>query len=243
MFLPHASELEVLKDFEHDVNMGSERMVPLFDEEHAKEGMRRRGLFYMQGSARMFLPAELEGEDIHTRLSLLLQKRFSMGLTYSDDSQPPIVLPAFFMGANDSVQSVVHAQPTHGGYYNARLPIPKGVESIGLGVGSVFEWFELASISSTSVDTLKGGLSNDDRMEELGAQFDGLKTHAPGIHECTGTAAFLLVKAPQCADDDDPQMIEIVMRPLIRRKASAARPMSALAASSAQAVPQKEAAA
>ncbi|MEO1221289.1 MAG: HAD family hydrolase, partial [Pseudomonadota bacterium] len=138
MFLPHATELEVLKDFEHDVNMGSERMVPLFDEAHAKEGMRRRGLFYMQGSARMFLPAELESEDIHTRLSLLVQKRFGLGLTYNDTSQLPIALPAFFMSAAESVQSVVHAQPTHEGYYTARLPIPRGRvgETAEMGAGS-----------------------------------------------------------------------------------------------------------
>ena len=218
MFLPHARELEVLKDFEHDVNMGSERMVPLFDQPHAKEGLRRRGLFYMHGSGRMFLPAELESEDIHTRLSLLVQKRFGLGLTYTDNSQPPIAIPAFFMSAADSAQSVVHAKPTHEGYYSVRLPVPPGTLNIALSVGSVFEWFELAGISTTSVDTLRGGLANDERTEEIGAQFDGLKTHAPGIHECTTSAAFVLVNPPQGFDDTDPQMIEIVMRPLIRRK-------------------------
>jgi FMN phosphatase YigB (HAD superfamily) len=223
MFLPSASELEVLKDFEHDVNLGSDRMVALFDQAHAKEGMRRRGLFYMCGSGRMFLPAELEGEDINTRLSLLVQKRFGLGLTYSDNSQSSIAIPAYFMSAIDSAQGVAHAQPTHEGYYSVRLPIPPGAQNIALLVGSVFEWFELASISCTSMASLKGGRENDERIEEIGAQFDGLKTHAPGIHECTETAAFLLVKAPEPRDEDAPQMIEIVMRPLIRRKASAAQ--------------------
>lgn len=219
MFLPHATELEVLKDFEHDVNMGSDRMVNLFDQAHAKESMRRRGLFYMCGSDRMFLPAELEGEDINTRLSLLVQKRFGLGLTYGDNSQPSIAIPAFFISATDSAQSIAHAQPTHEGYYSVKLPIPRGAETIALAVGSVFEWFELASISCASMESLKGGPGNDKRSEEIGAKFDGLKTHAPGIHECTETAAFLLVKAPQSLDEDSPQMIEIVMRPLICRAA------------------------
>lgn len=224
MFLPHASELEVLKSFEHDVNMGSERTVPLFDAAHAREALRRRGLFYMEGSQRMFLPAEIEHEDFDTRLSLFAQKRFGLGLTYNDASQASIAVPAFFMGANDSAQGTVQAHATHEGYYSARLPIPPGVQSIGLQVGSVFEWFELASVSATSVETLKGGHGNDKRMEELGVQYDGVKLHAPGLHECTGSAAFLLVNAPQGPDEDDPQMIEpqmieIVMRPLISRKA------------------------
>lgn len=222
LFLPNASELGVLKSFEHDVNMGSERMVPLFDQERAKGSIRRRGLFYMEGSQRMFLPAELEREDIHTRLSLLAQKRFGLGLTYADTAQSSIPIPAFYMGASNSAQGVVHAQPTHEGFFSARVPIPKGVENIALGVGSVFEWFELGTICISGIETLKGGGDNEERFEEVRAQFDGLKTHAPGILECTGTAAFVLVKAPQGLDEEDPQMIEIVMRPLIRRKTNVA---------------------
>ncbi|WP_298335307.1 HAD family hydrolase [uncultured Erythrobacter sp.] len=240
MFLPHASELKVLTNFEHDVNMGSERKVPLFDAAHAKEGMRRRGLFYMQGSARMFLPAELENEDIHTRLSLLVQKRFGLGLRYSDTSQTSIAIPAFFVGASDSAQTVVQAHPTHEGYYSVRVPVPKDALNIGLGVGSVFEWFELKSISAASVDTLRGGLANDERADELGAQFDGLKVHAPGIHECTGSAAFVLVKVPQGGKGDASKMIEIVLRPLIRRRSPVIEPVPVVPTPSARSVQQEE---
>ncbi|MEP1422151.1 MAG: HAD family hydrolase [Erythrobacter sp.] len=235
MFLPQAGELGVLKAFEHDVNLGSERMVPLFDQALAKESLKRRGLFYMKGSQRMFLPAELEGEDINSRLSLMVQKRFGLGLTYSDTSQGSIAIPAFFMGRTDSAQSTVHAQPTHEGFYSARVPIPAGVESIALTIGSVFEWFELGSICISSIDSLKGENESEERIEEISAQFDGLKAHAPGILECTGTAAFLLVKAPHQSDESaaekvEPKMIEIVMRPLIRRKThthGVAHPVSA----------------
>ena len=225
MFLPHASELEVLKSFEHDINMGSERTVPLFDAAHAREGLRRRGLHYMEGSQRMFLPAEIEGEDFHTRLSLFAQRRFGLGLTYSDTSKHGIAIPAFFMGAADSAQGMVHARSTHEGYYSVRLPAAPGVQSIGLQVGSVFEWFELASVSVSNVETLKGGRANDERAKEIGVQYDGVKLHAPRIHECTGSAAFLLVNVPRADDESgsqttEPKMIEIVMRPLISRKAT-----------------------
>ncbi|KEO89265.1 hypothetical protein EH31_14660 [Erythrobacter longus] len=222
MFLPHSGELDVLKAFEHDVNLGSERMVPLFDKARAKASMRRRGLFYMKGSQRMFLPAELESEDIHTKLSLLAQKRFGLGLTYNDTAQNSIPIPAFFMSENDSAQSVVDAQPTHEGFYSARIPIPAGIQNIALGVGSVFEWFELGSIWVSTIQSLKGAMGSEEEDIEIGAQFDGLKIHAPGLLECTGTAAFLLVKTPLGSDGEPPQMIEIVMRPLIRRKTNTA---------------------
>lgn len=225
LFLPSAREIETLKSFEHDVNLGSDRMVPLFDASKAHEGMRRRGLHYMVGSQRMFLPAEIEGEDIHTRLSFLVQKRFGLGLTYRDTGQQSIAIPAFFMGAKDATQSVIRAEPTHEGFYTARLPIPPGVGSIGLGVGSVFEWFELKSISKTGVATLGSDCQDGEQIEELSAEYDAIEQRAPGICECTGTGAFVLVNTAGGSDENDPQMIEpqmieIVMRPLIRRKAT-----------------------
>lgn len=221
MFLPQPTELAVLKSFEHDVNLGSERMVPLFDPEHAHEGMRRRGLFYMKGSARMFLPAELAEEDINTRLSLLAQKRFGLGLSYTDGAAQPIGIPAIFVGANDSARTVVEAQPTHEGFYTARLPLAQNATGIALQLGSAFEWVELASITCSPVSGLTGGVQNDAAPTPVIAQFDAMTEHTPGIYECTNPAAFVLVNPPSqrsmSGDADEPQMIEIVIRPLRRR--------------------------
>ncbi|MEP3422234.1 MAG: HAD family hydrolase [Erythrobacter sp.] len=219
MFLPMPHELDVLKSFEHDVNLGSERMVGLFDEAHAHEGLRRRGLFYMKGSARMFLPAEIVHEDIHTRLSLFAQKRFALGLSYSDVAAKSVPIPAFYVSDHDSTQTTIHAQPTHDGFYTARLPVTEAMRAVGLQVGSAFEWLELVSITASRVDGLKGGDLNDARPSEVLAQFDKVKEHAIGILECTDPAAFVLVNRPAQREGDDQLMIEIVMRPLRRRAA------------------------
>lgn len=217
MFLPQPSELAVLKTFEHDVNLGSERMVGLFDEALAKEGMRRRGLFYMKGASRMFLPAELAHEDMNTRLSLLVQNRFGLGLSYSDSSVQRIAIPAFYVGEDDSTHTIIHAEPTHEGYYTARLPLAGNVTCIALQVGSVFDWFELASTTRSAVNDLKGDLLNDAPPQRIAAQFDGITEHATGIFECTDPAAFVLVNPPAQVEGGGSQMIEIVMRPLRRR--------------------------
>ncbi len=217
MFLPQPCELAVLKSFEHDVNMGSERMVGLFDEADAHEGMRRRGLFYMKGASRMFLPAELAQEDMNTRLSLLAQKRFGLGLTYSDNTAQGIAIPALYVGEKDSARTVVHAQPTHEGYYTARLPLAANTKCIALQVGSVFEWFELASITRSAVSDLKGEVLNDGVAHRVAAQFDAITERAIGIFECTDPTAFVLFNPPAQTDGEEPQMIEFVMRPLRRR--------------------------
>jgi len=217
MFLPLPQELDVLKSFEHDVNLGSERMVALFDPAHSAQGMRRRGLFYMKGSARMFLPAELALEDINTRLSLLAQKRFGLSLSYSDASAAPIAIPAFYLGKKDNARLEASAEATHQGFYTVRLPVAPGAEAIALQVGSIFEWFELSSVTASDVAGLKGDASSDAVPTSIGAQFDAMTEHAAGIFECTDPAAFMLVNPPLQRDGDEPQMIEITLRPLRSR--------------------------
>src|SRR3546814_6349702 len=54
MFLPMNDEIEVLERFEHDVNLGTQCRVKLFDKSIANEGLKNRGMFYINGSDRMY---------------------------------------------------------------------------------------------------------------------------------------------------------------------------------------------
>lgn len=217
MFLPLPGELEVLKQFEHDVNLGSERMVPLFDEAEAREGMRRRGLFYMNGSSRMFLPAELAGEDMSTRLSLLVQKRFGLGLSYTDSAGQNIEIPVFYLRAGESTQASLPAVPTHDGFYSLRLPIVTGARGIAVQMGAVFEWFELARICSGPVSALAPEGGSGAVVRDAIAQFDAMTEHTGGLYECSDPAAFVLVNPPALAEEDEAQMLELVFRPIRKR--------------------------
>lgn len=214
MFLPQPEELAVLKSFEHDVNLGSERMVTLFDEDHAREGMKRRGLFYMKGSQRMFLPAELAHENLDIRLSLMTQKRFGLGFSYEDNSSRAFEIPVLYLGAAQEAQSVISAQPTHDGYYAVRVPVASGARGIAVQLGSVFEWFELGSVTAAPMDALMGGSINDDAPIKVATRFDGLVKRGETIFECTNPGAFLLVLPPVNAEGNKAQMVEIVLRPL-----------------------------
>ncbi len=216
MFLPQASELEVVKSFEHDVNMGSERMVPLFDTDHAKAGMRRRGLFYMKGTSRMYLPAELAGEDMSTRLSLMVQNRFGLGLSYADHAASSIEIPAIYINAESSAQSAVSAVPTHDGYYTARIPVGDTGYSVALQLGAVCQWIEIAELTRSPLSALRGGAINDAAPTIAEAQFDCLREHAPGIYECTSETGLILI-SPAAKPSAEPEMIEVVFRPLVIR--------------------------
>ncbi|NWN13516.1 hypothetical protein GY655_27600, partial [Escherichia coli] len=74
--------------------------VSLFDPAIARRGLRQRGLFYMQGAERMYLPAELHGEGLALKLSLLAQRRFAMPLKYQDFVDNSIALPLIVADGN-----------------------------------------------------------------------------------------------------------------------------------------------
>ncbi len=214
MFLPQPHELDVVKSFEHDVNMGSERMVPLFDPAHAREGMQRRGLFYMKGSERMYLPAELAQEDMSTRLSLLVQMRFGLGLTYDDFALRGLEIPVLYVGAQDSARTLASAMATHDGYYAVRLPVGDGCRAIALQIGAVCNWIELAGVTSSPVASLKGGALNDRPTVPIAVQSDAMTERAPGMYECSSENSLILIPPGTIPPSDEPQMIEVVFRPL-----------------------------
>ncbi|MEM7690047.1 MAG: HAD family hydrolase [Pseudomonadota bacterium] len=219
MFLPDAQELKVIKSFEHDVNLGSERMVALFDEDDASEQMKRRGLFYMKGSSRMFLPADLASEDMSTRLALMVQKRFGLGLTYADYSPRCLELPAFFIAGSQSATAMFEARPTHDGYYVARIPVAASGRAMALQLGGAFEWVEIAGITRSLVATLSGDYEDEAAKPCATVRFDDMHEHAPGLFQCLSDTALVMILPDETRDDEAPgaQMVEVVLRPLIHR--------------------------
>src|SRR3546814_2568173 len=65
----------------------------LFDKSIANEGLESRGLFYINGSDRMYLPAELRGQGLSLNLTLFAQRRFGLDLRYPDFCDRRIELP------------------------------------------------------------------------------------------------------------------------------------------------------
>lgn len=222
MYLPLPQELAVLEDFEHDVNTGSDRMVPLFDTVEAREGMRRRGLFYMKGAQRMYLPAELAGEDLATRLSLFAHKRFGLGFTYEDDAPGAPEFPVIHIDGPQASQSNVTAQPTHDGYFAMRVPIGAGRYSIAVQFGAKLEWVQVESVTAAPVSSLKDG---DVQPVPLAPLLDDMEQTAPHLFHCQSETGLMLINPPRlenCDAGQDQLMVEIVFRPLVERRSGAA---------------------
>ncbi len=222
MFLPMPDELSVIADFEHDVNLGSERTVPLFDHRVAQAGLRTRGLFYMKGSERMYLPAELSQTDMSVRLSLFAQRRFGLDFTYTDFAEECLPLPAIFLDGEETSQSVIEARPTHDGFYVAALPIGANAMTVALPVGRMYSHIELASVETMPVaHFLKGEKADTTLHSRVEPVLDGMDEIAPGLLQCDGPEAMLVIE-PDGQQVDEPMLVAVTFRPTALRQEVAA---------------------
>lgn len=226
MFLPMAEELAVLQQFQHDVNLGVADMVPLFDPAIAHRGLRQRGLFYMRGSERMYLPAELHGEGLAVKLALLAHKRFGLALKYADFIDQTITLPVLIADGRQVDTATITATPTHDGYFIAPIPISDCRYSIGLQFGRLFEWLQIDTVVFMPVDRF---LSDAQRSgaEEVDAvpTLEGMEQTAPHLFRCEDTAAFMMVPPP-LRRDARAMMLAVVFRPIVARDSDAAQPFA-----------------
>ncbi|EIZ78693.1 hypothetical protein WSK_2741 [Novosphingobium sp. Rr 2-17] len=220
MFLPMPEELVVLENFQHDVNLGVGDTVPLFDSAIAQRGLRQRGLFYMRGAERMYLPAELNGEGLAVKLTLLAHKRFGLALKYADFIDRTITLPVLIADGRTVETGNVTATPTHDGYYVAPIPIDDCRFSIGLQFGRLYEWLQVESAVFMPVDRF---LSEQQRagLEEVAAvpTLEGMAQTAVHLYRCEDAAAFMMIPPPP-RRDARAMMLAVVFRPIAPRSSA-----------------------
>ncbi|MBU6266133.1 MAG: HAD family hydrolase [Sphingomonadales bacterium] len=219
MYLPQADELAVLEKFEHDVNLGTERTVALFDPEVAAKGLRQRGLFHLKASERMFLPAELAGQGLPSRLTLLAAKRFGLPLTFADFSDSKVDLPVIFADAGGATVQTVAAQATHDGWLMAAIPVGEARFTAGLQFGMMYEWLQIDSLKFvTTTDFLSENAALAERQQPATPIADGIEEVAPGLFRCADANAFLLVPPP-AQDKPEALLLLAVFRPIAPRAA------------------------
>lgn len=224
MYLPLDSELRVCEAFEHDVNLGTDETLALFDPAIARHGLRQQGMFYQTGARRMFLPAELAKEGLATRLTHFAANRYSLPLIYADFANDGVTVPVIYADTRETVQTTFHAKATHDGYYALCVPMGASKFSAAVQFGAVFEWVEVYSISVLpAAEYLKGLHDTPEREIGLRAILDGITEIAPNLWHCVDPAGFALVQPPEPQDDTQMLMV-LVFRPVVIRATPAITP-------------------
>jgi FMN phosphatase YigB (HAD superfamily) len=218
LFLPVESEVQVLSDFDHDVNLGTSETFKFVDTEAATTGLRRRGIFYIKNALRMYLPGELHQHGLPINLSIFASRRFGLDLRKSDFDVGVIQVPAMLMDAKgDHISLDVDAIPTADGYYLAMIPIGTAPLTAALQLGRIAQWVQIDEASFHPVDQF---LKAQAKEVSFAAQpiADGMIDRGGGLLECTGgDSAFLMV--PPSAEDTGgaPLLLAVVFRPVVKR--------------------------
>jgi FMN phosphatase YigB (HAD superfamily) len=224
MFLPLPDELEVVASFDHDVNLGGGATVPLFDPEVAEQGLKRRGLFYLKGAERMYLPAELRGQGLPLSLAFFATRRFALDLRYPDFCDDGIDLPILITDGNEVVTETVRAHPTQNGYFSAAIPIGDCRYAIGVQFGRLYDWVQVESAEFLPVENfLSESAAKLPPPIEAKPSLEGMEQVAPHLLRCEDKHSFMMVPPP-ARDGDTKMMLAIAFRPIALRQPEVAVP-------------------
>lgn len=214
LFLPSPAETTLFSGFEHDVNMGVDDKVTLFDPEAARDGLLKRGLVYTNDSPRQYLPAELRGQGLSLSLSMFALRRFTPDLRYTDFSDRTLTVPIMVANGADLIQTTCTAHPTHDGYFLAAIPVGDGSLAVGVNFGRLASWLQLHSVTVTRVQAFMddGDISKErDRADAV--VYEAMQRHPGGILQCDSPESFIFVP-PEPALAGARSVLSVVFRPL-----------------------------
>ncbi len=219
LFMPTALEVEVLRQFHHDVNLGTSDLVRMLDVDASGDGLRRKGLSYLNDTHRIYLPGELQPHGLPLNLSLFSVQRFGLDLRASDFQVGQVGLPVFLADNRGQTGIRVSAHPTHDGYYLATIPVGAGRFAAGIQLGALCEWVQIDEVGFYPVEGFiaqRGELAA--KMIPAEVVRDGMHEQAPGLFRCDPGA--LLLAPPAKGIDKKPHLLSIVFRPLVWREAA-----------------------
>ena len=213
LFLPVQRELDVLRCFDHDVNLGTDCVVPLIDADAALAGLKSRGLPYLMDAQRIYIPGEIRGHGMALNLSMLAWRRFGLEITTGDMIGTPMQLPVILADATGEAVIDVEAHPTHDGYYAMAIPLGAGRFTAAVQWGAAVDCVQIDSARFHVVESF--GMT-DSQSIPAPLVHDGMEAIADGLFRCAGPAALTMVPPPQLKRETD-VLLHIVFRPVVRR--------------------------
>lgn len=229
VYFPDRTELEALSRFGLEVNMGTDDHLRLFDREAGLDGLRRRGVNFIERHSGMRLqyPAELRSASLELSMALLVQHRYSLAIPLDEWTQRQEEIPVLVLRGQASATETIRARATHDGYFSALLPMGRGDLHLGLLLGQSYAWIQVLGVEAIAQRYLAGAtesLHSRDLANDI--VLDGMRDHGGGLLECEGTASLIMIPAG-LAGFAEPATCRFVFRPIVRRIASVARPHEA----------------
>lgn len=220
LFLPTQPEINFLQSFQFDLNLGTEDLLQMFDEEAGLTGLRRRGLFFMEKnlkSMRTNYPAELRSAGLELAITLFTQHRFMFDVRVKDLSLRRKAISLIVMKNGNATPLSIDAVPTHDGYFSLIIPIGHGDYQAGIMFGQHFQYVQLESaeiILTKSLYSSKESDHTENAIDQLA--IDQMVDLGGGLFQCQSELGMLFVN-PVVKPDNDNYVLRVVFRPIVAR--------------------------
>lgn len=219
MYMPAADEVAVIGDFTHDANLGSSSHLKLLDGSSSTRGLRRRGLHYVQTTARMFLPGELQEQGLALNLALFGIVRGALDVRESDFQAGGTPVPVILANAREDCLVDVDAFPTHDGYYRLTVPARPDL-TVAVLLGGLYEAVQIEDVSFQPIDAPSADRGGPSERPDIEAPYvqEGMEPIAGDLFRCAPGAALLVPALPSLGDGD--YKLCIAFRPVVARDAA-----------------------
>jgi len=221
LFLPQAEEIALFGTFEHDVNLGTDDLVGLVDDDGAGTGLRRRGLPYLRSVDRMFLPGELQRHGLSLNLSLFAASCFELDLRASDFQVAPLPVPVLLADATRQMTGDFDAYATHDGYHALTIPIGDAQFGVGIQLGMIAGIVQLDEIAFYRVADFQRDQPVPPRPIAAAPVYDAMTRIADDLWQCGDNS--LLFVPPPAMNKPEPLLLSVVFRPVVPRAKVALR--------------------
>lgn len=218
LYFPTDVELNYLKSFEFEVNMGVNDILNVLDHEKGMLGLRKRGLFFMEKnlkSMRTNYPAELRYANIELAMTLMQQHRSEFEMHVNDFSMRREKINIIAMHNSQTTQHTVEALLTYDGYYSLILPVGMGDYQVGIHFGKHYKLLQIESTELIPTSQLYGSYESHVTIDAHEMMLlDQITDLGDGLYSCEAETG-LFIYAPEQAAFDQHYVLRIVFRPIL----------------------------
>lgn len=222
IFLPTAAELNYLKSFEAEMNLGTTEVLKIFDSDAGLSGLRQRGLMFMERSSksgRTNYPAELRAASVELSLTLMAQHRFALDMNLKDMVLRHEIMDVVFMRGSESYATQVEALATHDGFFGLWLPANLAVS---IQLGKRYQWIQFESLSLIPMASFKNQMESQMQEDAWGhVTIDKMllkSNHGVSnrLYECINDSSCLTLKLDNRVNGAD-FVFRLIFRPVVGR--------------------------
>lgn len=215
MYLPLREELALVEAFEHDVNLGTDERLALFDPAVARKGLLAQGLFYQKGARRMYLPAELAEAGLPVRLAHLATARFHMPLLAADFAGDAGTIPVVLSRGGEAVRVDLPYRPTHDGWFALCIPAGAGTFAAAVPFGALAPFVEVhRAVAMPATEYLAGRHDSAQREVAMTPELAGITALTPRLWHCPDDQALALF-APPPSPQGRNMVTVVIFRPIV----------------------------